>query len=103
VRGEGEAYRAWPERGAPAAPQNGYAAQFGPRRDHTTQLAAAWRLRTLANALEIAPDVLMETAPQELRVLLEWIDAFSESDHGPVWLKAFEAGYQEQLISKLRS
>ena len=99
---EGEAHPALPDEGATRAPLNRYAAQFEPRRDHTTQLAAAWRLRTLANALEIAPDVLMETAPQELRVLLEWIDAFSESDHGPVWLKAFEAGYQEQLIGKLR-
>ncbi len=28
-------------------------------------------------------------------------DGFPESAHGPVWLKAFEAGYQEQLLEKL--
>jgi uncharacterized protein YbcC (UPF0753/DUF2309 family) len=76
-------------------------AQFGPRYDRMIRLSAAWRLVALANALEIAPDVLMKTTSQELRVLLEWIDAFPESDHGPVWLKAFEAGYQGQLISTL--
>ena len=64
-------------------------------------LIAAWRLVTLAKALEIAPSHLMDTAPEELKLLLEWLDTFPESDHGPVWLKAFEAGYQEQLIDKL--
>ena len=64
-------------------------------------LTAAWRLIGLADALEIAPTVLMETAPEELRTLVDWLDAFPESDHGPVWLKAFEAGYEEELIGKL--
>jgi uncharacterized protein YbcC (UPF0753/DUF2309 family) len=30
------------------------------------------------------------------------LDAFPESDHGPVWLKAFEAGYEQRLLEKLR-
>ena len=25
-----------------------------------------------------------------------------ESEHGPIWLKAFEAGYQEELLAKLQ-
>ena len=64
-------------------------------------LMAAWRLKALAEALAIDPAVLMETAPDDLKVLIDWIDAFPESDHGPVWLKAFEAGYRERLVDKL--
>jgi uncharacterized protein YbcC (UPF0753/DUF2309 family) len=86
-----------------------YAGQVDQTRDagdvhegQTARLAAAWRLLALVNALEIVPAVLMETAPEELTVLLEWLDAFPESEHGPVWLRAFESGYQEQLIEKLR-
>ena len=30
------------------------------------------------------------------------MEAFPESDHGPVWLKAFEAGYQDPLLTHLR-
>ncbi len=73
---------------------------------HQVQAArhsAAWRLTQLADALQIAPPVLMEAAPDRLQALLEWVDAFPESEHGPVWLKAFEAGYQEGLIDKLRN
>ena len=64
--------------------------------------ASSWRLLALANALEIAPSALIDTAPETLNTLLEWLDGFPESDHGPVWLQAFETGYQEQLIEKLR-
>lgn len=78
-----------------------YMAELAPRRAHTLRHAAAWRLFSLANALDIAPALLMETDPEELRVLLEWLDAFPESAHGPIWLKAFETSYQEQLIGKL--
>lgn len=64
--------------------------------------ASSWRLLVLANALEIPPTVLMETQPDSLKTLLEWLDGFPESDHGLVWLKAFETGYQEPLFEKLR-
>lgn len=65
--------------------------------------AASWRLVALANALDLAPSLLLDTAPEILRTLLEWLDGFPEADHGPVWLKAFEAGYQEQLLEKVRA
>ncbi|HET6466215.1 MAG TPA: DUF2309 domain-containing protein [Nitrospiria bacterium] len=81
---EGEALWTLPTEGATRAP-----------------LTAAWRLKALADALEIDPAVLTETPQEDLMVLIDWIDAFPESDHGPVWLRAFEAGYQERLINKL--
>ncbi len=79
-----------------------YQIEFGPRRERAAQRVMARRLLTLAHALEIVPTVLMVNAPADLRVLLDWMDAFPESEHGPVWLKAFEAGYQDHLFGMLQ-
>jgi uncharacterized protein YbcC (UPF0753/DUF2309 family) len=94
--------------GGPARRNNGwealaerYAAEYGPRSDQNARLAAARRLLALAQALEIEPSVLTETRPEDLKVLIDWIDAFPETDQGPIWLKAFEAGYEERLLDKL--
>jgi len=72
-------------------------------RVQTARLSAAWRLTSLATALKIAPSALMESAPDQLLLLLDWLDAFPEPEHGPVWLKAHEAGYQNDLIEELRT
>ena len=73
----------------------------GPQRDRSLRLAAARRLLRLAKALEIVPKVLLDGAPPHLAMLIQWMDAFPESHHGPVWLKAFEAVYQEHLFGML--
>ena len=65
-------------------------------------LLTAWRLVALARALELEPALLTQTQQSNLRLLLDWMDGFPETEHGPVWLKAFETGYQEQLLEKLR-
>ena len=70
--------------------------------DDRSTLLAAWRLIAVARALELEPALLEQTRETNLRLLLEWIDGFPETEHGPVWLRAFEAGYQEQLLEKLR-
>ena len=72
------------------------------QRCRTSQLSAAVRLYDLAGALEIAPGGLADAPADHLRTLLDWIDAFPVTEHGPVWLKAFEAGYQEGLLEKIR-
>ena len=69
----------------------------------TTRLASAWRLTVLATALGLSPTALEQAAPEQLDGLLHWLDDLPESEHGPVWLEALEAGYQEDLIEKLRS
>lgn len=74
---------------------------MGPPRDRSLRLAAARRLVMLAQALDIVPTVLLDGAPSDLDTLVTWMEAFPESDHGPVWLRAFEAGYQEQLCGML--
>ena len=80
---------------SPSAPSVSEAEKISARR-------AAWRLAALAKALEIDALVLLDTPAKDLLVLLQWIDGLPESEHGPVWLKAFEAGYQEELIAKLQ-
>jgi uncharacterized protein len=74
----------------------------GPERDRCLRLAAARRLVMLAQALNIVPTVLLDGAPNDLATLVTWMEAFPESEHGPVWLRAFEAGYHEQLFGMLR-
>lgn len=78
-------------------------AELTPQRASATQYATVWQLFSFANALEIPPALLKETAPEDLKTLLKWLNDFPETAHGPVWLKAFETGYQEQLIGKLSS
>ena len=78
-----------------------YQIELGPRREQAAHRVMARRLLTLAQALEIVPTVLMEESPAQLRALLDWIDAFPESAHGHVWLKALEAGYQDHLFGML--
>jgi uncharacterized protein len=63
---------------------------------------AAWRLVHLARALELEPMLLTQTPAETLQILLDWMKDFPESAHGPIWLKALEAGYQEELLEKLR-
>jgi uncharacterized protein YbcC (UPF0753/DUF2309 family) len=69
--------------------------------DSPAALVGAWRLFALAQALGHDPGILTQSEPANLLTLLEWIGEFPEAEHGPIWLKAFEAGYQEQLLGKL--
>ncbi len=79
-----------------------YRTEFGPRNDRARQRAEARRLLALAHALEMPPTLLMDSQPEALAALVGWMEAFPESDHGPVWLKAFEAGYHERLFALLQ-
>jgi len=78
-----------------------YRAEVVPRQHAAARRGMAKRLIALVRSFEIDPVVLADQAPSDLKQLIDWIEAFPESDHGPVWLKAFEAGYQESLIGKL--
>ncbi|MEX5214528.1 MAG: DUF2309 domain-containing protein [Nitrospiraceae bacterium] len=91
----GETEQAWHELA------NRYQAEVGPLHDRAARRSMARRLLTLAQALEMVPTVLLEAAPAELRHLVDWMEAFPESLHGPVWLRSFEASYQDQLLGML--
>jgi hypothetical protein len=71
------------------------------KRENGEPLANAWRLTALMRALDLEPELLTQTHQANLQLLLQWIREFPVSDHGSVWLKAFEAGYQEQLLERL--
>ena len=78
-----------------------YRSDVVPRQARVARHGAAKQLRSLALALQLDPTTLLTTEPAELARLVEWMKAFPESEHGPVWLKAFEAGYQERLLGTL--
>ncbi|HWH77943.1 MAG TPA: putative inorganic carbon transporter subunit DabA, partial [Candidatus Binatus sp.] len=78
---------------------NSAGAKFVDQRSHRV---TAWKLMELARTLELEPDLLTQSPNETLRILVQWIDSFPEAAHGPVWLEAFEAGYQEELLEKLR-
>ena len=65
-------------------------------------LTDGWRLAELGKALNIDAVVLLDTPAENLWVLLDWIEGLPASQHGPIWLKAFEAGYEEDVLAKLR-
>lgn len=65
--------------------------------------SSAWRLASLAKALEIDGNVLLEAPLDDLRTLLAWLDALPESQHGALWLTAFESGYRAGLLAKLQA
>lgn len=64
-------------------------------------LTQALQLTDLSRALDLDPKALLKAGPQELGKLQEWLEAFPVSEHGPIWLKAFEAGYHEQVMSEV--
>jgi uncharacterized protein YbcC (UPF0753/DUF2309 family) len=80
-----------------------YRTDVVPRQEAAARRGAAKKLLALVRSLEIDPAQLAESAPVDLKQLGDWMEAFPESDHGPVWLKAFEASYQDRLLGQLRT
>jgi hypothetical protein len=80
-----------------------YCTEVVPRQEAAARRGAARKLIALARSLGIDATQLTESPPADLKQLVEWMEAFPESDHGPVWLKAFEAGYHEPLLERLRT
>ena len=74
-----------------------------PRQAEAARRGTARTLLALAKTLGIDGNQLPSTAPETLKQVVDWLDDFPESAHGPVWLKALEAGYQESLLAQLRS
>ena len=57
----------------------------------------------LARSLDIDAAQLAESSPADLKQLVDWMEAFPESAHGPIWLKALEASYHDHLLGQLRT
>jgi len=77
-----------------------YRTEVLPRQETAARHGAARKLLALARSLEIDTAQLADASPADLKQMVDWMEAFPESDHGPVWLKAFEAGYQDQLLGQ---
>ena len=80
-----------------------YAVEVVPRQEIAARRGAAKRLVALARSLELDPAILAGTPHATLKQLFDWMEGFPESDHGPVWLKALETGYQQRLLAQLRT
>ncbi|MBK5283635.1 MAG: DUF2309 domain-containing protein [Nitrospiraceae bacterium] len=79
-----------------------YRTEVVPRQEAAARRGEAKKLLALARSLEIDAAQLAECSPTDLKHLVDWMEAFPESDHGPVWLKAFEAGYHDRLLGQLQ-
>ena len=80
-----------------------YRTEVVPRQQAAIRRGMAKRLLALAQSFGIDALALADSPPNDLKQLIEWMEAFPESDHGPLWLKAFEAGYQEPLLHQIRT
>jgi len=80
-----------------------YRMEVVPRQEIASRRSAAKRLLALADALALDPSSFADTPPETTKTVLAWMDAFPETEQCPVWLKAFEAGYQDHLIGRMRS
>ncbi|BCA55229.1 UPF0753 protein [Nitrospira sp. KM1] len=80
-----------------------YRIEVVPRQATAARRAAARILLALAQSLDLDREQLVTTPPETLKQLVEWIESFPESTHGPVWLKALESSYQKSLLGRLRS
>jgi len=78
-----------------------YRTEVVPRQVAATRRGIARRLLILGRSLQIPDDQLVDSAVEELKRTVDWIEAFPEAEHGPIWLKAFEAGYHERLLGQL--
>ena len=52
----------------------------------------------VAKSLRISVNELVANPQENLVGLLKWISQFSESQHGPIWLKAFELSFIKDFI-----
>jgi uncharacterized protein len=80
-----------------------YRTEVVPRQHMAARRGIAKRLLALVQSFGIDPIVLADSPPDDLRQLIEWMEAFPESEHGPLWLKVFETSHQERLLSQIRT
>ena len=54
----------------------------------------------LAKSFNVSVEELVASSNEALEVLLEWVSKFPESQHGPIWLKAFELTYIKDFLPR---
>ncbi|MGH7228681.1 MAG: DUF2309 domain-containing protein [Nitrospiraceae bacterium] len=78
-----------------------YEAEFGLRHEKARRRRAVRRVLPLARTLNLGADAVTAVPADDLATIVKWMDDFPESAHGPVWLRAFEAGYQDRLLEQV--
>ena len=58
-------------------------------------------IQSLANSLDISLMDCMASPPETVELLLNWVERFPDSHHGPIWLKAFEKSYLKSFVKVL--
>ncbi len=54
----------------------------------------------LAKSLNITIQDLLKSGPEPVELLLDWVEEFPESKHGPVWLKALESSFIKDFVKE---
>ena len=55
----------------------------------------------LAQSFNISIKDVVDSSPDVLDALVGWIEKSPESQHGPIWLEAFESSYLESFVKKI--
>lgn len=55
----------------------------------------------LAKSLGVTIQDVVKSGPDTLSSLLDWVEQFPESQHGPIWLEAFESSYIKDFAKKI--
>ncbi len=73
------------------------------RRGDNTRAAAdnGWRLYRLAQHLGVSASVMRGMEAVQCTRLIETLNEFSGTDHGPAWLLAFEKNYRDEICNAL--
>ena len=55
----------------------------------------------LGQLLRVSIQDVVKSTPDTLTTLLNWLEHFPESQHGPIWLEAFESSYIKSFAKKI--
>jgi uncharacterized protein YbcC (UPF0753/DUF2309 family) len=55
----------------------------------------------LAKKLNLSIQDILKSDLDTIGTLLDWVEQFPEADHGPIWLKAFEATYLKSFVKQI--
>jgi uncharacterized protein YbcC (UPF0753/DUF2309 family) len=55
----------------------------------------------LAQSLGVSMQDVVKSTPDTLSFLLDWVEQFPESQHGPIWLEALESSYIKDFAKKI--
>lgn len=55
----------------------------------------------LAQSFDVSIQDILKSTPETLETLIDWVEQFPESQHGPLWLKAFESSYLKCFVKQI--